>query len=99
MPWVFLADLDAKHDSHEDDSRYAYVVFSVNEFARLIVLFSSNDCLRSALLQSGLERTREQIDTRVRRDAFWSTTVAPMFNNPRIRPQFDFRDVLDGVQI
>ena len=36
--------------------------FTLNEFCRLVLLFSQNDTVRKALLDSAKERTREQLD-------------------------------------
>lgn len=72
-------------------------VFTTNEFARLIVLIATNDTLREALLRSGLELSRNQLDQRMSRDAFWVSTIAPVFNDLTERPVFDFFGPLTGV--
>ncbi len=44
--------------------------FSLNEYARLVAILTNEEDVRKALLRSGLERTRQELDARVARDAF-----------------------------
>jgi hypothetical protein len=56
------------------------------EFARLLGILTNLPAVKTAIIDSGLERTRAQLDARIPRDSFWSTTVAPAFNDPSIVP-------------
>ena len=61
------------------------------------MLLATNDKLRSALLSSGLEMSRASLDVRQNRDAFWSTTVAPAFNDTTYSVQFGFGNQISEV--
>jgi hypothetical protein len=65
---------------HEEDARVQSA--SLPEFSRLIAILSYDDDVRNALVESALERTRQQLDARVPRDEFWDALVAPKFNCP-----------------
>jgi hypothetical protein len=53
---------------------------------RLFVIFTNQPAVNNAIIDSGLERTRTQLDARILRDSLLSTTVAPAFNDPSIVP-------------
>lgn len=61
-------------------------MFTVDEFGRLIVLLATDDTLRQALIASGREMSRDQLDQRISRDAFWETVVQPAFNDASRTP-------------
>jgi len=65
-------------------------IFTVHEFARLVVLLATNNELRSALLASGRTLTKEDLAQNVTRDAFWTSIVQPVFNDVAVRPSFAF---------
>ena len=46
--------------------------FTCNEFARIVGLLTGNETVRAALLRSGLDLTRRELDIRAGRDEFWS---------------------------
>jgi len=71
--------------------------FGISGFARLIAALTMEEDIRTALVESGLARTREQQDCRIPRDAFWTTKVEPKFNSPEFKPVIDLRGVLDDV--
>ena len=50
----------------------ATVSFTFNEFARIVGLLTGNETVRAALLRSGLDLTRRELDIRAGRDEFWS---------------------------
>jgi hypothetical protein len=56
------------------------------EFARLLGILTNLPAFKNSIIDSGLERTRAQLDARIPRASFWSTTVAPAFNDPSIVP-------------
>jgi len=49
------------------------------------------DAVRSALIESGLARTREQLDCSISSDSFWTNIVQLHFNNTYFRPDVDPR--------
>jgi hypothetical protein len=63
---------------------------SLSDFARLLGILTSTPAVRRAIVESGLERSRAQLDARIPRDIFWSTAVAPAFNDPSIVPSVPF---------
>ena len=71
--------------------------FSSNEFARLIDLLTTDEELRSALLNSGRQRTRYQLDLNIRRERFWVVKVEPAFNSRDAKPSMDFSCVLANM--
>jgi hypothetical protein len=56
------------------------------EFALLLGILTNLSAVKTAIIDSGLVRTRAQLDARIPRDSIWSTTVAPAFNDPSIVP-------------
>jgi hypothetical protein len=54
----------------------------IDEFARLLSVLIDDDEARSALLLSGLNLSREQLDRREGRDEFWISVVEARFNDP-----------------
>jgi len=69
----------------------------LSEYARLLAALTREEDVKSALIESGLSRTREQQDCRVPRDAFWTTLVEKRFNDNNFKPDVDLRGVVDGV--
>ena len=69
----------------------------MNELARLLILLVQNDRLRQALLASGMEVTRDELDRRIPQDAFLSDTVAPVFNDPNESVSFSFPQEIGEV--
>jgi hypothetical protein len=63
---------------------------SLSYFARLLGILKSAPVVRRAIVESGLERSGAQLDARIPRDRFWSTAVAPAFNDPSIFPSVPF---------
>jgi hypothetical protein len=59
--------------------------FSVNEFARVVALLITNHDVRRALLRSGLDLTRGELDRGVGRDDFWVTEVEPVMNDSTLK--------------
>ena len=64
--------------------------FCISEFARLIVLLSTDERLRNSLLSSGEGLTRQDLNRRISKDAFWSAVVAPVYNSESHLVDFDF---------
>jgi hypothetical protein len=58
--------------------------FTSNEFARTVGLLTGNEAVRAALLRSGLDLTRSELDKGVGRDDFWNAEMEPMFNDKRL---------------
>lgn len=71
--------------------------FSLDEYARLLVLLTTNDALRSTLIQSGLEKERAQLDLHIPRERFWVVKVKPVFNDASVKPVMDFTGKLSNV--
>jgi hypothetical protein len=63
-----------------NESSAIVTVFSVAEFARLCMLLTQDEEVRCALIASGKNLSRTERDAGARRDGFWSTTVAPRYN-------------------
>jgi hypothetical protein len=59
--------------------------FSVNEFARVVAVLITNHEIRRALLRSGLDLTRGELDRGVGRDGFWVTEVEPVMNDSTLK--------------
>jgi hypothetical protein len=57
-------------------------VFSVADFARLCAILTQDEEVRCSMVQSGKNLSRSELDVGVRRDDFWSTTVATRYNDP-----------------
>lgn len=75
----------------------ASLSFSLNDFARLMNILTYNEAVRAALLGSGRERTRRELESRASPYAFWDTEVAPAFNEAKDVCPFDFSGVLTGI--
>lgn len=73
-------------------------VFTIDEFARLLVLLSTDDCLRQELLASWRGLSREQLDQGVSINEFCSTKVHAVFNARDVRLVFEFEEPLREVQ-
>ncbi len=71
--------------------------FSLIEFARLTALLTNDSDLRKALLDSRLDNKSQQLDSCISRDAFWDTTVAPIFNNPQSKSSVDLKGIIESV--
>ena len=71
--------------------------FYSNELARLIVLQSDDYELRTALLNSGKELTRDKLNKRISRDGFWSTVVGNGFNCTHTEGKYDFTGKLIDI--
>ncbi len=69
---------------------------TLSEFARLMGLLTKNDLARRALIQSGLDLTREQQQRREGRDAFWESLIARLFNDRTVRVELDLRGCISG---
>lgn len=75
---------------------------TVPEFARLIAVLTESDKCRSALLQSGLNLNRDDLQRGDGRDAFWTTVVEPLFNDETAKFAMDLRGSVqpdDGIGI
>jgi hypothetical protein len=59
--------------------------FSVSNVARLCYILTQDEEVRSALIESGKNLSRNDLDAGVRRADFWSTAVATRYNDSRIR--------------
>jgi hypothetical protein len=64
---------------------------SISEFARLVALLTNYPDIRKRLQQSQGNLTRAELDHGMTRDAFWSSSVAPSFNNNELSPHLDTR--------
>jgi hypothetical protein len=51
-------------------------------------ILTQDEEARCALIASGQNLSREELDAGVRRDDFWTTTVAPRFNDPALQLRF-----------
>jgi len=71
--------------------------FSISAFARLMAVLTMIDEVRSALVESGLASTREQLDCSISPDSFWTTIVQLHFNDTSFRPDVDLRGIVDEV--
>ena len=71
--------------------------FSLNEFARLATLLAHNDTCREALVTSCGDQSHAQKDAHVKRDAFWTSVIEPVFNNPLVNPVLDVSEVVADV--
>jgi hypothetical protein len=56
-------------------------VFSDADFALLCMLLTQDEEVRCALIASGKNLSRTELDAGARRDDFWSITVAPRYND------------------
>jgi hypothetical protein len=61
---------------------------TVSEFARLACILTENEGAKRALLDSMIDLTRAQLDRSESRDAFWSKTICPLFNNATVLVNF-----------
>lgn len=68
--------------------------FSLNEWARLIVILQTNQRARETFQKTGLELDRKVMDAGINRDNMWSI-IAQEFNNINVRPQFSFAGTVD----
>ena len=60
-------------------------------------MLPTEDAAREAFQSSVLELTRDQLDREYNRDAFWSDTIAKLFNDPNYRPFYSFHGVVEGI--
>lgn len=95
--WIMAPEITPTFNDEFSDSPTNSTNFTIHEFARLIILLSSNNELRTALLNSGNELTRDQLDRRVSRDEFWTTVVAPVFNDASATVDYEFPDELSII--
>jgi hypothetical protein len=58
--------------------------FTANEFARVVTILTTDQGVRRALLRSGLDLTRGELDRGVGRDDFWVQQVEPLMNDPAL---------------
>ena len=69
----------------------------------LILLLANNDHLRSEMLASGQNLTRNELEQRVSRDAFWADIVAPVLNDKNVEftghspNEVDEVDLFNGI--
>lgn len=68
--------------------------FTVSDFCRLVVILATDDQVKKALLESGLEMSRDELDRGVTRHAFWTDLVEPAFNNTASRFSYTFEGPL-----
>jgi hypothetical protein len=59
----------------------ACAAFSVADFERMCFILTQDEEVRCALIASGQNLSRGELDGGVRRDDFWSTIVAPRYND------------------
>lgn len=81
--WVSAPDEQALQgvSLRGSDEAQAPATFSVGEFARLCIILTQEDAVRRALIASGQDLTKNDLDSGVRRDDFWVTLVARTFND------------------
>ena len=65
---------------------------SLEEFARLMLIFRDVPEAAADLKRSGQNLTRQQLDLHSNRNAFWDSRIEPLFNDQ----QAFFNDVFDG---
>ena len=65
---------------------------TLEEFARLMLIFRDVPEAAADLRRSGQDLTREQLDLHTNRNAFWDSRIEPLFNDP----QNVFRETFDG---
>jgi hypothetical protein len=58
--------------------------FTVDEFSRLMALLVDDEDIKAALMQSGQDLTRKDLERRVGRDDFWVDLVEAKFNDPAV---------------
>jgi hypothetical protein len=66
-------------------SAQSSAAFSVNEFARVVAVLTTNHDVRRELLSSGLDLTRSELERGVGRDEFWVTEVEPVMNDSTLK--------------
>eukprot|EP00171_Calliarthron_tuberculosum_P009125 IDg9125t1 len=71
--------------------------FTLSDFARLIAILTYNGRVRAALLTSGRELTRPELENRTNPYAFWETVVVPVFNEAVGVATIDYSGVIDGI--
>jgi hypothetical protein len=62
--------------------------FSVADFQRMCFIITQDEKVHCALIASGQNLSRGQLDAGVRRDDFWCTTFATRYNDAAIKPSF-----------
>lgn len=73
-------DEAANDDRFYSESRIL-LSFTVDEFARLCVIFTQDESCREALISSGRGLSQLEIDTNISPNLFCSTDVEPIPNN------------------
>lgn len=86
--WFNAQSMISNDNSGSIATQTSSTPFTTDEFARIVVLLSSNEEIRDATLEFVCERTRQQLNQRIPRNSFWSTLVAPVSNYATMRPQF-----------
>lgn len=71
--------------------------FSVSEFARMLLMMKDYPQVRSAFFISLGGVPRVQMDSGVRSSHFWTTVLAPKFNDEREEPKMDLSEVSGDV--
>ena len=61
-------------------------------FARLVTIITQDENARNSILKSGIDLTREQLDTFESCDQFWDTEIAAIFNDNSLRYTLDLRE-------
>lgn len=74
------SDVISKVDLRANEGKSVATPFTAAYFFRLCVFLTQDESVRSALLASGQNLTRRDLDVGRHRDALWTDLVAPKFN-------------------
>ncbi len=67
----------------------------ISKNARLMATVCAHEDVKKTLLRNALQLTWDQLNHGESRDAFWSTCVAKVLNDPTWRPQFPLQEDVD----
>lgn len=63
------------------------------------MLLATNDTMKAALLHSGKDMSRDKLDCRTPRYAFWYTAVAHVYNDPTTSTAFNCSWVVSSIDV
>lgn len=72
------------YTTEETANETSFTLLTLQDFARLILLLALNDDVRRAIVKSGTEHDREELNQRVSSYAISSSVVAPVFNDSTV---------------
>ena len=71
-------------------------LFSISEFARLCIIMRDDEDAKSALLGTGQELTRSQLDAGFTRESYWGI-IEGRFNDPNLQLNLNMVGMVDEV--